>query len=283
MKIFGFTLAAVIAVGRAQGKENAQDDFIGTVPLSEVEENEISRLVGGALRGAGGSRDEKKLRRQQVKKTKHLLRLTKFAIPERRSRDWIGYGCYCFPQPKGDFLSLGIGAPFDGLDRACKALAGCLKCGEIDHEKSRKCHSYAGYSFDNFLDEVTGQKGIKCTDSDPCRRSVCDCDAQFIQALQENDFDHDLSKNQGFERLARCPKSARVGEMDAQKSGGKSIGMMGRTSQEDEGEPQCCGKPGQRRQISASQTRQCCKHVTYNPFILNCCADGRLVTHGTEC
>ena len=45
----------------------------------------------------------------------------KYAEPDRKSRDWLEYGCYCFSDVKTDILLPGIGKAIDPIGLGLKA------------------------------------------------------------------------------------------------------------------------------------------------------------------
>ncbi|CAG5105370.1 Oidioi.mRNA.OKI2018_I69.chr1.g2070.t1.cds [Oikopleura dioica] len=161
--------------------EIEETEFEGDLEFDDAEDLEIDMILADIVRGRGGGKNsEKRMNKQKKKKGKQLLRLLKYAEPERSSRDWLEYGCYCFLNIKEDILTPGIGRPIDPLDSACHALQECLKCINIDHEQSKRCHPYNGYKFtsapgDEYNDMI-------CRDAEnSCQRSTCECDREFIK------------------------------------------------------------------------------------------------------
>lgn len=257
--------------------ELEETEFQGDISLDDESESELTLIFSMSTRGARGKRNkDKKLQKQKTKKGKHVLKLLKYAEPDRKSRDWLEYGCYCFSDVKTDILMPGIGKAIDPIDQACRSLSECLKCSEFDFGISKKCHPHVGYKYQSNEDEELGFKSITCMDSiDSCQRSMCECDRRFLQTIQEYEFEREHSKNGGFQKEKSCPKKAQR-EADGQtgdNNGGKSK-MSGRMNQLDQDGPQqCCGPLGERHLIKVSPTKGCCGQQTYNPFLFDCCAD----------
>lgn len=252
-----------------------ESEFSGDVSLTNDETREIENLFLERGRGRGSRKSaEKKKRRQMTKKAKHVLKMLKFAEPERKSKEWLEYGCHCFSDIKTDILTTGFGRSVDKIDSACRALVDCLTCSTTDHGESKKCNPYVGYSYEAETDEETGKNGIQCTDSiSSCKRSMCECDSQFLKTIQRYNYEAKYSKNK-FDRIAECPNK--------NGSGGIS-GNKGFDPRSGTGEPVkvCCGPQGLRHPITVTMTRDCCKTRTYNPFVQDCCSDGKVEAVGT--
>jgi len=264
----------------AGGAEIEETEFEGDLEFDEATDLQFDLILAEMSvrgRGRGGSNTQQRINKQKKKKGKQLLRLLKYAEPERNSRDWLEYGCYCFLNIKEDILTPGIGKPIDPLDSACHALQECLKCINIDHEESKRCHPYNGYKFtsapgDEYNDMV-------CRDAEnSCQRSTCECDREFIKKVQLADFSASYSKRMaGFDRESECPMRYRQDE----KGSGNTKLSMRRISNESGAEPdQCCGLQGKRRPFVSGPSKQCCSAKTYNPFMIECCADGSLSAFG---
>lgn len=261
-----------------------ENEFIGDIPTNVEIETELALIFATAsVRGGGKKKNkEKKLQRQKIKKTKHVLRLLKFAEPDRKARDWLGYGCYCFADAKSDILTPGVGKAIDPIDRACRSLTECLKCSEYDYGISKRCHPHVGYKYESLDDGEV--RSINCLDdAGSCQRSMCECDRKFLQAIQEHTYDKNLQEKSGFDRMKTCPKRAqREEEGKIGDENGSKTTLAGRMTQpEDNATQQCCGPPGERHLISITPTRGCCSTSTYNPFVLDCCADGTIVPVGS--
>jgi len=265
-------------VRRIRDVEEEETEFEGDVALADEDERELDLIFAETLRGSGRKRDQdKKARKQKMKKTKHVLRMLKFAQPERRSRDWLEYGCYCFADVKSDILTPGVGKAIDPIDQACRTLTDCLKCSEFDYGLSRKCNPHVGYKFESLNDVTLGLRSITCLDKlDSCQRSMCECDRQFLQSIQEAEYDRQYSGRTGFKKDEQCPK--RVQREQEGKTGENNNGksqLAGRmNSLESDAPQQCCGPLGQRHLIKVTPTRGCCGQQTFNPFLFDCCAGG---------
>jgi len=104
------------------------------------------------------------------------------------SRSWwkdnfLNYGCYCWPD--GEERISGFGDPVDDLDRECFDLYQCYKC--VSKQPGCEAISWTGSDYGCKFVGVNNTMGenvidIKCTDSDPCLQSLCECDKEF--ALQ---------------------------------------------------------------------------------------------------
>lgn len=263
--------------------ESEASDFEGDIVLDEESERDLDVIFATTVRGGRKNKD-KKMQRQKVKKTKHILRLLKFAEPDRRAREWLGYGCYCFADVKSDILSPGVGKAIDPIDRACRSLSDCLKCSEFDFGISKKCHPHVGYKYESVTDSELGLKSINCIDSkSSCARSMCECDRRFLQSVQEHAYELNHTPNGGFQKESECPKRAqRADDGNVGDNNGGKTQLAGRMTMTDE-EPQqkCCGPPGERHLITLTPTRGCCSQQTYNPFLFDCCGDGTIEAVGS--
>ena len=47
----------------------------------------------------------------------------KFAVPDRKSKDWVEYGCHCFSDIKTDLLTPGTGRAIDKIGLCFMLLA----------------------------------------------------------------------------------------------------------------------------------------------------------------
>jgi len=168
---------------RTELDEIEESEFRGNLELAATDNFEIDAIfLERRSRGRGKKNEAKKLRRQKTKKSKHILKMLKFAVPDRKSKDWVEYGCHCFSDIKTDLLTPGTGRAIDKIDSACKALIDCLNCSAEDHGLSKKCNQYVGYSYESYVNEETGANELMCTDDhDTCKRSMCECDARFIK------------------------------------------------------------------------------------------------------
>lgn len=272
-------------IRRVRGAEDVDTDFEGNLPQDKTTEMELAVIFRSTDSVRGGRKNkDKKMLRQKVKKTKHVLRLLKFAEPDRRAREWLGYGCYCFADVKSDILSPGIGKAIDPIDRACRALSDCLKCSEFDYGISKKCHPHVGYRYESLEDPELGLKSITCLDEKTsCPRSMCECDRRFLQSIQEHTYEKNHTPDGGFQKTTECPKRTQRSEDDQTgDNNGSKTQLAGRmTAMDDQSQQQCCGPPGERHLITLTPTRGCCSQQTYNPFLFDCCGDGSIEAVGS--
>merc|ERR1712176_895789 len=275
-----FTLLAVLPLQYAeklQLDDIEESEFRGNIELTAAETFDIESIfLDRRTRGRGNKKNpEKKLRRQKTKKSKHILKMLKFAVPDIKSKDWVAYGCHCFSDIKTDLLTPGTGRAIDKIDSACKALIDCLNCSAEDHGLSKKCNQYVGYSYESYVNEETGANELMCTDDhDTCKRSMCECDARFIKTVQKYNYEVEHSKNK-LDKIRSCPKQNN-------RTGGKLTSNLigGGRSGGDEVKV-CCGPPGLRHPITVTMTRDCCNTKTYNPFLSECCSDGTIESVGS--
>lgn len=258
--------------------EIEESEFRGNLELAASDAFEIDALfLERRIRGRGKKSEAKKLRRQKTKKSKHILKMLKYAVPDRKSKDWVEYGCHCFSDIKSDLLTPGTGRAIDKIDSACKALIDCLNCSAEDHGLSKKCNQYVGYSYESYVNEETGINELMCTDDhDTCKRSMCECDARFIKTVQKYNYEAEHSKNK-LDKIQSCPKQNN-------RTGGKLTSSLiggGRSGGDDEPVKVCCGPPGLRHPITVTMTRDCCVTKSYNPFLSECCSDGRVESVGS--
>lgn len=161
--------------------------------------------------------------------------------------DFYGYGCYCLslgdrPMSANSFAR----TPVDEKDNHCYQYALCNKCAKIDNDKTciSEMTTY-GYSVDN--GEIT------CKNKEPgCKRSICECDKQFVlgaaEAMKKHKPENSIwNEPNRFDYNDRCTGPPSIG-------GGRSTA-------------QCCGLPG--------------KKVPYNANTAECCTDGIARNVGT--
>jgi len=112
-----------------------------------------------------------------------------------------GYGCACHAIISGKTAS---GKPVDALDRACQQYLSCTKC--IKRNFDGDCSLQEPYELD-FMNFDTSEYSCPSFLTD-CSRSVCECDAQLMNAMTElllanplmnpwddnSNFDYDQSK-----------------------------------------------------------------------------------------
>lgn len=266
--------------------DEGDEEFDGDIELNFDDEREIDLILAQRATRGGGKKNKNKNKeqKQKSKKTKQVLRLLKFAEPDRKSRDWLEYGCYCFADIKTDILSPGIGKAIDSIDRACRTLSDCLKCSEYDYQISKKCNPHVGYKYESVEDLALGLRSITClNEKDSCQRAMCECDRKFLQSVQEHNYEASNSPNGGFDKPQECPKHAQRKEDGnvGEANGSKTVLAQRMTPLgEAEDNLQCCGPPGERHVIKVTQTKGCCRQQTYNPFLFDCCLDGQVAPVG---
>lgn len=176
------------------------------------------------------------------------------------------YGCHCFPGMSR--IAGGVGAPVDQLDSACRKLARCHKC--VDIEYNRECDvdfgkykwSFVGVS----ADEVECQAGQ--TD---CKMSQCACDKEFADEIatfwDDANYNtyywlnkHNVKQNPTFDFASTCVSGANNVQADM-----------------------CCGDQYPSKQPYDSTQRMCCDQSgrTYNDAMEDCCPDGSIKTLGS--
>jgi len=131
------------------------------------------------------------------RKFNHLIQMTWSKVEPNTQLDMknfkkqlLNYGCYCLPSGNGANQAQ-AGAPVDYIDKACRDLAKCYKCLDLDYQRSPD-EKYAWFP------AASNGGEISCNHpkNDEAKRNHCECDAEFANTLgaQWDDNNYDYSK-----------------------------------------------------------------------------------------
>ena len=178
--------------------------------------------------------------------------------------DLDGYGCWCYFD---EDVGRGQGTPVNKIDARCRNLHHGYACARLDDSSNNVCQrpwevSYTHVDLNNYLNTLTlsyEDVHIECETKnagDDCKSRACAVESYFILnlvtlALTPNTFDYSFSHAENvWDPTANCLP------MDL-----------------DSSEKECCGDYPLRFPFKTKNgERGCCKDVTYDTNMHNCCA-----------
>lgn len=174
------------------------------------------------------------------------------------------YGCHCFTQhPKAVG---GKGVPVDEIDETCRWLYRCHRCINIDFEG--ECDpDHIRY---NYIITPSGE--INCSEnSNECKRSTCECDAEFARQLSATWLDQRWNNFYWTHKKNPSQKEDVQGSIMEYESSCSSSGNN--VSPSDS----CCGEYPNRIPYS-SANKDCCNKSSklFNSAVQSCCEDGSI-------
>lgn len=193
------------------------------------------------------------------------------------------YGCWCFPRvgkypyPKHDLPH--DGNAVDELDQACRTLATCQKCIQIEegHDRCNPAKESFGW-LRNSNNEMTCEMS---KNKNSCKKNSCSCGKQFAETIRDlflNGFESDkkymLSKK-WMKILKRSGRKDQAydfeGECTTVSSGMKRL--------------ECCGDSYPNKKPYPADERSCCSASgkPYDMIVQQCCSDGRVVDVANGC
>ncbi|CBY11075.1 unnamed protein product [Oikopleura dioica] len=176
--------------------------------------------------------------------------------------DFEQYGCWCLENK-------GHGQPQDELDFACFAHSKCWGCSRA--ENGKECDALqTSYNWKFIKDGATGVNvEIACLDSDPCKRSVCECDRKLALNLRDFEYKYDPKYRDQSLKAEQCKKSNKGPVLE-----GRSLSTSAGGNKEQKPEmDSCCGDDIFRYPFATNGgQRACCGTRTYSTEILECCS-----------
>lgn len=166
--------------------------------------------------------------------------------------DFEQYGCWCIEKK-------GYGPAVDEIDFACFAHSKCWGCAKAEH--GDECDGLnVPYKWKFIKDEATDiPVDIKCLDTDPCRKSVCECDKKLAIDIRNMEPVYNMEYRNQATKHELCPKN-------------HINGLARRDSHLDGKLDACCGDEIYKFPFaSAGGQRACCGTRTYDTNIMECC------------
>lgn len=232
----------------------AQEDGWSTNPIdsAEYEGEDLATLIE-ARSGANKIPGSRKGGRKRM--------INSMAI--RDFWDFEHYGCWCIEKK-------GYGPAVDEVDFACLAHSKCWGCAKAEH--GDECDGLnTPYKWKFIKDSGTSVAvDIKCLDSDPCRRSVCECDRKLATDLRNMEAAYNPEFRNQATKHELCPKPDH---------------SLARRFTVSEKLDSCCGDSVYKFPFaSAGGKRACCGTRTYDTDIMQCCdQDNSLVKYIGTC
>lgn len=162
-----------------------------------------------------------------------------------------GYGCWCLEKK-------GYGPVRDEIDFACMTHSKCWGCAKATN--GDECDGVVtAYRWKFIKDKATNSAiDIKCVDSDPCKKSICECDRDLAINLRNMESVYEDGNRDESLKSEQCPK--------------KEIDPSARALKTHEKLDSCCGDEIFKfPYASASGKRSCCGTRTYSTELLECC------------
>lgn len=176
------------------------------------------------------------------------------AMAVRNFWDFEQYGCWCLEKK-------GYGPAVDEIDFACFAHSKCWGCAKAEH--GDECDGLeTPYKWKFIKDEKTNVAlDIACLDTDPCRKSVCECDRKLAMDLRNMEAVYAEKYRDQSLKQEQCPR--------------KESSSIARSSVGDSGElklDSCCGDEHYKFPFASNSGRRaCCGNRTYDTQVMECC------------
>lgn len=219
MKLFGLFVAFVAAEDQWEISFDNEVDFNTADEGYKAFQNMNDQITaedagmefGIHERGKVGTSNAS-IEKMQMRKYETIKKMTLY-LHEEDEREWgryCPYGCHCAVNGPTDLMA-GAGQPVDEIDSACKRHKECIQCALADFDQS-VCPWWKPYKMTAMVDDITGEKHLVCSkskkphsdhsslfthysDDKPgyCKRSLCECDAQFARDLyaQRKNYNRD--------------------------------------------------------------------------------------------
>jgi len=165
--------------------------------------------------------------------------------------DFEQYGCWCLEKK-------GYGPAVDEIDFACFAHSKCWGCAKAENGDS--CDGLeTAYKWKFVKDSATNVAvDIICLDSDPCRKSVCECDRKLAIDLRNMESVYDDKFRDQAAKEAQCPRKTSALARSA-ASGKDKLDS-------------CCGDEHYKFPFASNNGRRaCCGSRTYDTQVMECC------------
>jgi len=260
MKLFGITTFAAFVAAEDSWEitfqngvsydhnDNGYKSFMEMNDAIDAEESGLE--IGIMERGKVGT-SSSSIEKMQMRKYETIKKMTLY-LHDEEEREWgryCPYGCHCAVAGPTDLLA-GAGQPVDEIDSACKRHKECIQCALADFDQST-CPWWKPYKMTAMVDDVTGEKHLVCQDRPGyCKRSLCECDAQFARDLyaQRKNYNRDNHHRYGsIDTDQACKANSYRGGNNKGKGQEKSV----------KGENKCCGDYPKRMPFNTGKA-QCC-------------------------
>jgi len=188
------------------------------------------------------------------------------------SSEYRPYGCWCYI---GQDYRHGKSMPKDELDGFCKVLHDGYECAAIEIEG---CRAFDVEYEAVFSDDIVNECETQNAGADECAIAACKVESHFVHNVFNAFFAGfniapELQHANGFDTTAECPKMAGNPNPTGMGGGGNGSGTP----------RQCCGSFPE-IEIYKPNKHDCCNSVNvFNPSMMTCCDDGRVVNIGNSC
>jgi len=165
--------------------------------------------------------------------------------------DFEQYGCWCLEKK-------GYGPAVDEIDFACFAHSKCWGCAKA--ENGEECDGLeTPYKWKFIKDSNTNVAvDIECLDTDPCRKSVCECDRKLAIDLRNMEIVYDEKFRDQAAKQGQCPR--------------KETSSLARSGSLNEKLDSCCGDEHYKFPFASNNGRRaCCGNRTYDTQVMECC------------
>jgi len=166
--------------------------------------------------------------------------------------DFEQYGCWCLEKK-------GYGPAVDEIDFACFAHSKCWGCAKATN--GPQCDGLeTPYKWKFVKDQSTGVAvDIQCLDTDPCKKSVCECDRTLAMDLRNMETVYNSKFRDQSKKQEQCPRKEK-----------SSLARMSIPTADTF--DSCCGDDHYKFPFSsAGGDRACCGTRTYATVYLECC------------
>jgi len=173
------------------------------------------------------------------------------AMAVRNFWDFEQYGCWCLEKK-------GYGPAVDEIDFACFAHSKCWGCAKA--ENGEECDGLeTPYKWKFIKDSTTNVAvDIECLDTDPCRKSVCECDRKLAIDLRNMESVYDDQYRDQAAKQEQCPR--------------KQSSSLARSGSINETLDSCCGDEHYKFPFASNNGRRaCCGNRTYDTQVMECC------------
>jgi len=258
MKLFGLFVAFVAAEDQWEISFDNEVDFNTADEGYKAFQNMNDQITaedagmefGIHERGKVGTSNAS-IEKMQMRKYETIKKMTLY-LHEEDEREWgryCPYGCHCAVNGPTDLMA-GAGQPVDEIDSACKRHKECIQCALADFDQS-VCPWWKPYKMTAMVDDITGEKHLVCNDKPGyCKRSLCECDAQFARDLyaQRKNYNRDNHHRYGtIDTDQACKANSYRGGGNGGNGGGKNLS----------GTNQCCGSYPKRFPFNTGKA-MCC-------------------------
>lgn len=162
------------------------------------------------------------------------------------------YGCWCLEKK-------GHGPVKDEVDFACMTHSKCWGCAMATH--GDQCDGLiTAYRWKFVKDTATNKPiDIKCVDTDPCKRDVCECDRALAINLRNMESVYNEEYRDQSKKHEQCPRK-------------EPETSLARTSQKHDKPDACCGDETFKFPYASNGgLKGCCGTRTYSTELLECC------------